>query len=76
MIAEEMCKGDQTQTDKDSNKKELHPFQWHCVHLNLSGPGYNPSLSWVAKLQEDGYIACNLFTYEDNERITGPTKEL
>ena len=59
---------------KDGN--ELNPFQWESVWLNLPGPGYNPSLTWVSKLRQDGYIACDLFTFVDDERIDTPTEDL
>ena len=57
--------------------KELNPFQWHSIQLNLPGTvGYDPTLSWVSKLRRDGNIACVLFTLVDDERVVGPSKEL
>ena len=46
------------------------------MRLNLPGPGYDPNLSWVSKMREDGNIACDLFTYVDDKRIVGPSEEL
>jgi hypothetical protein len=51
-------------------------FQWKEVRLNLSGvEDYDPSLSWVAKIREDGRVAADLFIYMDNLRPTGPDAE-
>jgi hypothetical protein len=33
---------------------------------------YDPSLSWVAKIREDGRVAADLFIYMDDLRPTGP----
>ena len=76
LIAEEVCKGDRNQTGIGQDDNELNSFQWKSVQLNLLGPGYDPSLTWVSKLRQDGYIACNLFTFVDDERIVAPTEDL
>ena len=68
LVAEEICKGNRFETEKGADGKELNPFQWHSVRLNLPGPGYDPTLSWVAKLCADGRMACDLFTYVDDKR--------
>ncbi len=57
--------------------KELNPFQWNHIHLNLPGTkGYNPCLSWLSKIQLDGRVACDIFTFVDDERVNGRSKEL
>ena len=78
LVAEEICKGDRLESGVSKlDGKELNPFQWKSVRLNLPGsPGYDPSLSWVSKLREDGRIACDIFTFVDDERVVGPTREL
>jgi hypothetical protein len=43
LVAEEICKGDQLETGVGVDGKELNPFQWNCVPLNLPGiEGYDP----------------------------------
>ena len=76
LVVEEVCKGNRLETGVGSDGKELNPVQWDCVRLNLPGPGYDPNLSWVSKLREDGNIACDLFTYVDAEWKVGPSAEL
>ena len=77
LIAEEVCKGDRHQTKRGKDNKELNPFQWKSIRLNLPGTdGYDPTFSWVSKLRVDGRIACDLFTFVDDERLVGPTEEL
>jgi hypothetical protein len=57
--------------------KELNPFQWKSIRLNLPGTiGYNPSTTWISKRREDGQLACDVFTFIDDERVVGPTEEL
>jgi hypothetical protein len=51
-------------------------FQWKEVRLNLPGvEDYDPSLSWVAKIREDGRVATYLFIYMNDLRPTGPDAE-
>jgi hypothetical protein len=51
-------------------------FEWKEVRLNLPGEEeYDPSLSWVAKIREDGRVAVDLFSYMENLRPTGPDTE-
>ena len=76
LIVEEVCKGDHLVMRAGLGGNKLKPFQWDCVRLNLPGPGYDPTLSWVSKLREDGNITCDLFTYVDDEQILGPSEEL
>ena len=76
LVAEEVIKGDRLDTRVGLDGRELNPFQWKTVRLNLPGPGYDPTLPWVSKLREDGRIACDLHTFVDDERITAPSEEL
>ena len=68
LVVEEIARGDR----RDPN----NPFQWDKVVLNLPRPGYDPTKAWVVKLRADGQVACDLFTFVDDERITGPTEPL
>ena len=57
-------------------KNESNPFRWDKIKLNLPGlADYDPSLPWVYKERKDGSIACDVFTYVDDLRPTGPTEE-
>jgi len=58
--------------------KELNPFQWNHVRLNLPGTkGYDPGTTcWISKQREDGRIACDVFTFVDDEHILGLDDEL
>jgi hypothetical protein len=45
--------------------------------LNLPGTReYNPCLSWLSKMCADGCMACDVFEFVDDERVTGPDEEL
>ena len=60
-----------------SDGKELNPFQWETVKLNLPGSrDYDPCVLWITKRRKDGRVACNVFTFVDDERVTGPDAEL
>jgi len=49
-----------------------NPFAWEQVVLNLPGSeSYDPSLPWVMKIRSDGHLACEVFVYVDDGRITG-----
>jgi len=77
LVVEEVVKGNRWETGKGSDGNELNPFQWKAVRLNLPGKAsYDPTLPWISKLREDGCIACDLFTFVDDERVTGPNLEL
>jgi hypothetical protein len=48
-------------------------FKWKEVRLNLPGtPEYDPSMEWLAKVRENGWVAADLFIYMDDFRPTGP----
>jgi hypothetical protein len=52
-------------------------FQWDRVDLNLPGSlDYRTGLPWLAKRRVDGTVAVNVHSYVDDERVTGPTREL
>jgi len=49
-----------------------NPFAWERVVLNLPGSEtYDPSLPWVMKIRSDGHLACEVYVYVDDGRITG-----
>jgi hypothetical protein len=51
-------------------------FQWKEVRLNLPGvEDYDPSLSWVAKITEDGRVGADLFIYMEDLSPPGPDAE-
>lgn len=68
LVAKEVVMGDRF--DKSN------VFRWDRVRLNLPGTeNYDPSLPWVSKVRlDDGKIACDLFIYVDDGRVTAPTK--
>ncbi len=46
IVAEDVCRGDQHEKGFGLDGKDLNPFQWAHVRLNLPGTkGYNPCLS-------------------------------
>jgi hypothetical protein len=77
LVAKEVCKGNWPQTGLGLDGKELNPFQYKSIWLNLSGTGnYDPSLSWISTRREDGQISCGVFTFVDNKWMVSPTMEL
>ena len=69
VVIEEVVLGDRRDTS--------NPYQWDRVRLNLPGTaGYDPSKTWIAKMRIDGLMASVLFTFVDDERVAGPTREL
>ena len=77
LIAEEICKGNRFETGVGWDGKEINPFQWKGVHLNLPGTkDYDPCVTWISKRREDGRIACDVFTFVDDERVVGPDEDL
>ena len=77
LVAEEICKGDRFETGIGRDGKELNPFQWDVITLNLPGStDYDPRYSWIVKRRKDGQTACDLFTFVDDERVVGPSEEL
>ena len=54
-----------------------NPFHWEKVIYNLPGTkDYHPGLPWVTKVRFDGHLACKVFVYMDNVRVTGHPREL
>jgi len=78
LIIEEVVKGDRHDSRTDPlTGVELNPFNWESVRLNLPGPGYDPRLPWVSKIREsDGRVACDVLTFVDDQRATGPDENL
>ena len=50
--------------------------RWAFWDRNLMGFVASPPFTWVAKLQRDRHITCNLSTPIDNERVVGISEEL
>jgi hypothetical protein len=77
LVVEEVSKGDRRQSSMGDDGRDQNPFQWETVKLNLPGSkGYDPCDSWITKRRKDGRIACDVFTFVDDERVTGPDAEL
>ena len=68
MIVEEVVKGDRANPS--------NPFRWDLVIENLPGSdNYDPTKPWIYKTRaNDGQIACDIFIYVDDLRVTGPNK--
>ena len=78
LVAEDVCQGDWHEEGFGLDGKELNPFQRNHIRLNLPGTKeYNPCLSWLSKkIRADGCVACDIFTFVDDERVPGPSEEL
>jgi hypothetical protein len=77
LIAKEICQGDQHKEGVGADGKEVNPFQWACIRLNLPGTKeYDPGKLWISKMRSDGRVACDIFSFVDDEQVTGPTEEL
>jgi hypothetical protein len=77
LMAKEVCKGNCFETGVGRDGKELNPFQWKRVELNLPGTKeYDPCISWITKRREDGRMACDVFTFVDNKQVVGPSEVL
>ena len=77
LIVEEVSKGDRHQSNVGCDGRELNPFQWETVKLNLPGSReYDPCVSWITKRRKDGRIACDVYTFVDDERVSGPDEKL
>jgi hypothetical protein len=37
---------------------------------------YDPCVLWISKRRKDGQMACNIFTFINDERVMGPTEVL
>jgi hypothetical protein len=69
LIAEEVIRGNRTDPS--------NPFHWEKVRLNLPGSAaYEPTISWICKIRADDLVACELFTFVDDEREGGQSGEV
>ncbi|KAL7576168.1 hypothetical protein ACA910_004823 [Epithemia clementina (nom. ined.)] len=51
-------------------------FRWHKVVLNLPGDEtYDPSVSWVRRVREDGTLAADVHPYVNDLRETAPSEQ-
>ena len=68
MVVEEVIRG--------NRKDKQNPFRWDDVVENLPGSeNYDPTKPWIYKVRfDDGRIACDIFIYVDDLRITGWNK--
>ena len=77
LVVEEVCRGDRHEEGMGSDGKELNPFQWRYVRLNLPGTNdYDPCTSWISKIRGDGRVACDILSFVDDERVVGPDGDL
>jgi hypothetical protein len=77
LAVEEVCRGNWHKEGLGLDGRELNPFQWRRIRLNLPGTkDYDPCTSWLTKIWADGRVACEIFAFVDDERITGPDKDL
>ena len=61
--------------DRHGHHAEDNPFRWDRVKLNLPGSAtYNAMLPWVMKIRKDGHLACEVYVYVDDGRVTGHSK--
>eukprot|EP00980_Cylindrotheca_fusiformis_P024767 scaffold12423_cov140-Cylindrotheca_fusiformis.AAC.1 len=69
LVAKERVLGNRSDAD--------NAYRWDVVRLNLPGSKeYDPTLPWVSKIRiDDGEIACDLFIYVDDGRVTAPTED-
>ena len=77
LVTEEICRGNRHEEGIGADGRELNPFQWSHIRLNMPGTKeYDPCKSWISKMRTDGRVACNLLSFVDDERLTGPDEEL
>ena len=77
LVAEEICRGNRFEEGIGVDGRELNPFQWSHVGLNIPGTReYDPCNSWISKMRADGRVACELLSFVDDERVTGSDEEL
>ena len=77
LVVEEVCRGDRHEEGVGADGKELNPFQWRYVRLNLPGTkDYDPCTSWISKIRGDGRVACDILSFVDDERVVGPDGDL
>jgi hypothetical protein len=77
LVTEEICRGNWHEEGIGVDGRELNPFQRSHTRLNMPGTKeYDPCKSWISKMRTDGRVACNLLSFVDNERLTGPDEKL
>ena len=77
LVVEEVCRGNRREEGVGLDGKELNPFQWRVIRLNLPGTkDYDPCLPWTSKVRADGRIACDVSSFVDDERVGGPDEDL
>ncbi len=77
LIVDEVCRGNRHEEGLGLDGKELNPFQWKSIRLNLPGTrDYDPCLSWISKMRSDGRVACDILSFVDDERVVGPDEDL
>jgi len=48
------------------------PFHWGTIVLNLPGTrDYDPTFPWIMKARYDGHLACEVYVYVDDGKVTG-----
>jgi len=53
-------------------KDQTNPFHWERIVMNLPGTwSYEPNLPWVFKVRFDGHLACEVYVYVDDGKVTG-----
>lgn len=68
LIAKEIGQGDWHEEGVGADGKELNPFQWARIRLNLHGTKeYDPGKSWISKMRSNGRVACDIFSFMDDE---------
>mmetsp|Transcript_26925 Transcript_26925/g.40745 ORF Transcript_26925/g.40745 Transcript_26925/m.40745 type:complete len:235 (+) Transcript_26925:1254-1958(+) len=64
-------------SDQGLSKGDSNPFEWKTIRRNYPGSqNYDSSLSWIAKIDEEGLLATELHQYVDDLRITAKSKEM
>ena len=54
-----------------------NPFEWDAIQDNCPGnEDYNPQRPWLFLCRKDGSLALALYTYIDDQRVTGPDHNL
>ncbi len=66
LVAKEVCLEDHKEQRIGSDEKELNPFQWDRIKLNLPVlEMYCPCKSWISKVRLDRRVACIILTFMD-----------
>ena len=54
-----------------------NPYHWDHVALNLPRScGYRADLLWVMKIRADGFLAAEIFVYDDDGRVVAHSPDL